>query len=102
MISFIYDQIRNGVEKVRVGLIPEGRAPVRGGVKLFKEQEGTSLIGEVTSGGYSPSLGHPISMGYLFSKTRHDFGDTIFAEVRGKLLPISVVDIPFVPNKFKR
>ena len=100
--AVIYDQIRNGVEKVRIGLIPEGRAPVRGGVKLFKEQEGTSLIGEVTSGGYSPSLGHPISMGYLFSKTRHDFGDTIFAEVRGKLLPISVVDIPFVPNKFKR
>ena len=100
--AVIYDQIRNGVEKVRIELIPEGRAPVRGGVKLFKEQEGTSLVGEVTSGGYSPSLGHPISMGYLFSKTRHDFGDTIFAEVRGKLLPISVVDIPFVPNKFKR
>ena len=100
--TVIYDQMKNGVDKVRVGLIPEGKAPVRSGTKLYKEQEGKSLIGEVTSGGYSPSLGKPISMGYIFSKSGEEFGKRVFAEVRGKLLPISIVDIPFLPNNFKR
>ena len=94
--------MKNGVDKVRVGLIPEGKAPVRGGTKLYKEQEAKSLIGEVTSGGYSPSLGKPISMGYIYSKSGEEFGKRIFAEVRGKLLPISIVDIPFLANNFKR
>ena len=94
--------MKNGVSKIRTGLIPEGKAPVRNGAKLFKDQEGVTLIGEVTSGGYSPSLGQPISMGYVFSKSKDDFDKRIFAEVRGKLLPLKMADMPFLPNKFKR
>ena len=95
----IYDQIRNGVEKVRIGLIPEGRAPVRGGVKLYKEQEGTSLIGEVTSGGYSPSLGHPISMGYVDSN--YSSIDTkIFLEIRGKKVSANICKLPFYKKNY--
>ena len=39
-------------------------------------------------------------MGYIFSKSGEEFGKRVFAEVRGKLLPISIVDIPFLPNNF--
>lgn len=98
----IFDQLKNGVDKIRIGLIPEGKAPVRAGTKIFMDAEGEKHIGEVCSGGYSPSLERPISMGYIILSDDVELGVKVFADVRGKLLPVSIVEMPFVKNNFKR
>ncbi len=83
----------------RVGLLPEGRAPVREGAELL-DAAGDS-IGVVTSGGFSPSLGHPISMGYV-SVAHAEPGSRLQAMVRGKPLPVTVAPLPFVSTNFYR
>lgn len=85
----------------RVGLRPEGRAPMREGVALFDAAEGGTQIGHVTSGGFGPSFGGPVAMGYVTAA--HAALDTeIWGEVRGKRLPVTVAALPFVPAGFKR
>lgn len=97
----ILPQLLNGSHKKRVGILPEGRAPMRAGTLLFASQTDEEPIGEITSGGFGPSLGRPVSMGYL--QSRYAIIDTeIFAEVRGKRLPASVASLPFVKASFKR
>ena len=93
-------QIKNGVKKARIGLIPEGKAPIRAGTKLFSDKNGSDYIGEVTSGGYSPSLSKPISMAYILGNENKS--KTFFAEVRGTCLPVRKVKMPFMNNNFKR
>ena len=93
-------QIKNGVKKNRIGLIPEGKAPIRAGTKLFRDENGSECIGEVTSGGYSPSLSKPISMAYILGDK--DKGKSFFAAVRGAFLPVRKVKMPFMNNNFKR
>ncbi|MBV7380681.1 glycine cleavage system aminomethyltransferase GcvT [Maritimibacter dapengensis] len=90
-----------GAERCRVGLAPEGRAPMRREVALFTANEGGDQIGVVTSGGFGPSVGAPVSMGIVAQKysTR---GTHLYGEVRGKRLPVSVVPMPFRPATFKR
>ena len=85
----------------RVGLRPEGRAPVREGAVLFAEATSSEPIGKVTSGGFGPSLNAPVAMGYLPSRLSAP-GTQIFAEVRGQRLPLQVAAMPFVPNTYKR
>ncbi|TXN33115.1 glycine cleavage T C-terminal barrel domain-containing protein, partial [Methylobacterium sp. WL19] len=84
----------------RVGLLPEGPTPIRGGAALVAEEAGEA-IGRVTSGGFSPSLKAPIAMGYVPAALAAP-GTRLFAEVRGRRLPVSVVTLPFVPARFKR
>ena len=97
----ILDQLANGTTRRRVGLRPEGRAPVREGAPLFSDQLATHPIGSVTSGGFGPSLNAPIAMGYVPAALAA--ADTqIFAEVRGQRVPMRVAATPFVPNAFKR
>jgi len=55
----------------------------------------------VTSGGFSPSLGQPIAMGYI-NKQNAKLGTTVYAMVRGKLLEIEVSTSVFVANNFYR
>lgn len=98
--SVIERELDAGAPEVRVGLRPEGRAPVRDGVELFADQEATQRIGVVTSGGFGPSVGGPIAMAML--PTGFAPGSTIFAQVRGKLLPVTVTPIPFVTLNYKR
>lgn len=93
-------QIKNGVKKSRIGLIPEGKAPIRAGTKLFSDKNGSEYIGEVTSGGYSPSLSKPISMAYILGDKNK--GESFFAAVRGAFLPVRKVKMPFMNNNFKR
>ena len=57
--------MKNGVKKRRIGLAPDGKAPIRAGTKLFSDKNGSDYIGRVTSGGYSPALSKPISMAYI-------------------------------------
>ena len=94
-------QFENGAARRRVGLKPEGRAPVREGAALFADAAATAPIGTVTSGGFGPSLNAPIAMGYLPKAQAMD-GGTVFAEVRGQRLPLRVSPMPFVPHSYKR
>jgi aminomethyltransferase len=99
--SVILDQIANGPARRRVGLLPEGRAPVRGGALLFAADDGGAPIGRITSGGFGPTLNAPVAMGYLpaaFSEP----GGKIFAELRGKRIPATIVTPPFTQPHYKR
>jgi aminomethyltransferase len=94
-------QLAAGADRRRVGLAPEGRAPVRGGAAIFASEEASDPIGAVTSGCFGPSLNAPVAMGYV--ATRHaGEGARLFAEVRGARLPIAVKTPPFVPHTYKR
>jgi aminomethyltransferase len=97
----ILSQLDNGAPRRRVGLKPEGRAPVREGAPLFADALSNERIGTVTSGGFGPSLGAPVAMGYLPTPQATD-GGTVFAELRGQRLPLRVTAMPFVPHNYKR
>jgi len=97
----ILDQLANGAARSRVGLRPEGRAPVRDGAQLFADETSKDAIGSVTSGGFGPSLNGPVAMACL-PKTFAVPGTLVFAEVRGQRLPVRVAALPFVPHSYKR
>jgi aminomethyltransferase len=97
----ILSQFEKGASRRRVGLRPEGRAPVREGALLFTDTTSTEAIGKVTSGGFGPTLNAPVAMGYLPSSLAAN-GTAIYAEVRGQRLPLQVAPMPFVPNTYKR
>jgi aminomethyltransferase len=97
----ILQQIADGPARQRVGLRPEGRAPIRAGTMLFANPEAKAHIGSVTSGGFGPSVDAPIAMGYLPTALAAP-RTTVFAEVRGKRLPVSVVGLPFIAPNYKR
>jgi aminomethyltransferase len=97
----ILGQFEQGAARRRVGLRPEGRAPVREGAALFADETSSSPIGSVTSGGFGPSLNAPVAMGYVPSSLAAP--DTVvFAEVRGQRLALRTAPMPFVPNTYKR
>jgi aminomethyltransferase len=97
----ILGELANGASRKRVGLLPEGRAPVRGGAPLFADEGDATPIGEVTSGAFGPSLGAPMAMGYV-AAAQAEIGTRLFAEVRGKRLPVAVAAMPFVTPGYKR
>lgn len=97
----ILAQLEDGPAKLRVGLLPDGRAPMREGVELFDQAEGGAAVGRVTSGGFGPSVEAPIAMGYVPS-TLAATGTKLWGEVRGKRLPVTVAPLPFRPSTFKR
>ncbi|WP_417408551.1 glycine cleavage system aminomethyltransferase GcvT [Hoeflea sp.] len=97
----ILGQFDNGASRVRVGLQPAGKAPVRAGAPLFAQEAGGEAIGTVTSGGFGPSAGGPVAMGYVPSDLAAT-GSKIYAEVRGKRLEMAVAALPFVPSTYKR
>ncbi|HLG84307.1 MAG TPA: glycine cleavage system aminomethyltransferase GcvT [Bradyrhizobium sp.] len=97
----ILAQLAGGASRRRVGLKPEGRAPVREGAPLFADQASTQPVGAVTSGGFGPSLNAPVAMGYVPTQLATN-GARLFAELRGQRLPLRVAATPFVPNTYKR
>jgi aminomethyltransferase len=97
----ILAQLENGAPRRRVGLRPEGRAPVREGAPLFADATSSEQIGAVTSGGFGPSINAPLAMGYLPSPLT-EVGGVVFAELRGQRLPLRTAAMPFVPNTYKR
>ncbi len=97
----ILGELDNGVSRKRVGLKPEGKAPVRGHAKLYADAEGKTEIGEVTSGGFGPSVEGPVAMGYL-PVSHAAAGTQVYAEVRGKYLPVTVSALPFITPTYKR
>lgn len=97
----ILDEIGNGAARKRVGLLPQGRAPMREGVALFAQADDETPIGQITSGGFGPTVGGPIAMGYLPTGQATN-GTTVYGELRGKRLPLTVTPLPFTPANFKR
>ena len=87
------------VVRKRVGLVGQTKAPVREGSELY-DSDGVK-IGVVTSGTVGPSAGKPISMGYVRAELSA-IGTEVFAEVRGKMLPMAVEKMPFVPQRYYR
>ncbi len=85
--------------KRRVGILPEGRAPAREHTEI-QDLDGQT-IGEITSGGFGPTIGGPVAMGYV-SRPFIKPGTKIQLIVRGKPRPATVVKLPFVPNNFYR
>ena len=87
------------VKRKRVGLKPEGRAPIREGVEL--QDAAGNKIGIVTSGGFGPTVNGPVIMGYV--DTAHAvIGSKINAMLRGTATPVTVVAMPFAPHGYKR
>ncbi|MEH2478712.1 aminomethyltransferase [Nitrobacteraceae bacterium AZCC 2146] len=97
----ILAQLDDSAPRCRVGLQPEGRAPVREGARLFADATSTDSIGSVTSGGFGPSISAPVAMGYLPTAQAAD-GTIVFAELRGQRMPMRVSPMPFVPHSYKR
>jgi aminomethyltransferase len=82
--------------RVLVGLAAEGKRAGRAGYTVVTE-DGT-VIGEVTSGALSPTLGHPIAMAFI-DPAFTDEGTAVFLDVRGKKLPATVTALPFYRRK---
>jgi aminomethyltransferase len=97
----ILEQLANGAPRKRVGLRPEGRAPMRDGTRIYAQAEAGDPVGQITSGAFGPTIGGPMSMGYVASEHAGE-GTGLFGEVRGKRLPVTVVTLPFTPANFKR
>ena len=97
----ILAELIHGAASKRVGLLPEGRAPMREGVPLFAQANDETPIGKITSGGFGPTVEAPIAMGYLPTEEAVE-GTTVYGELRGKRLPLTVTSLPFTPANFKR
>ncbi len=94
----IIAEFEKGAGRRRVGLLPEGRAPMRAGTEIFS---GDRKVGVVTSGAYGPSIERAMSMGYVTTDVA-ETGTTLEGEVRGKRMAVTVADMPFRPSTYKR
>lgn len=97
--TVIQRQLREGTSRLRVGIRPDGRAPVREGAAL--QDSAGAEIGTVTSGGFGPSVGAPIAMGYV-ETAQAESGTAVNAMVRGKALAARIADMPFVEQHYYR
>jgi len=95
----IMNQIENGSDTKVVGLIPEGRMPVRDGAII--QDENGNQVGYVTSGGFGPTLNKPISIARLETKFTNSHSK-IFALVREKKIAVEIVKLPFVKHNYYR
>lgn len=97
--AIVQKELTAGPARKRVGILPEGKAPARAHTEIT-DMNG-KVIGEITSGGFGPSLGAPLAMGYV--ETAHAADNTpIQLLVRGKALPAKVAPMPFVPHRYHR
>jgi aminomethyltransferase len=95
----IIAQLEHGPERKLVGILPEGRAPARDGTEI-QAADGTPL-GSVTSGGFGPTAGGPVALGYVAST--HAAPDTALQlAIRGRPHPARVARLPFVAHRYQR
>ncbi|WP_332923525.1 glycine cleavage system aminomethyltransferase GcvT [Candidatus Puniceispirillum sp.] len=98
----ILADLNNGAGRRLVGLLPEGKRPVRDGTILkHGDAEDEIEIGFVSSGGFAPSLDAPAAIGFVSTEFAHS-GTRLMADTRGKPTPIIVADLPLVPHRFYR
>src|SRR5690606_28857214 len=81
--------------RVLVGLVSEGRRAGRAGYPVL---DGDRVVGEITSGALSPTLGHPIALAYVDSDVSA-VGTELALDIRGTALPATVVQLPFYSRK---
>lgn len=97
--AVVQQQLKDGPKRKRVGILPEGKAPARAHTEIT--DIGGKVVGEITSGGFGPSLGAPLAMGYVETASSAD-GTPLNLMVRGKALPAKVAPMPFVPHRYWR
>jgi len=97
--SLIMKQLSDGASRKLVGLRPEGRVPARHGAQICNAAG--EVVGTITSGGFGPSVGAPVAMGYV-ERALAEIDTQLMLSVRGKLYPATVSALPFVPNNYKR
>jgi aminomethyltransferase len=95
----IMRQLAEGAARKRVGLLVKDRMPVREGAELV-DAEGR-VVGKVTSGGFGPTVGAPVAMGYV-ETAQSKVGTALQAIVRGKPVPVEVARTPFVEQRYYR
>ena len=94
----IQRELADGPAKKLVGFSVEGRMPVREGAIIYSDE---AQVGRITSGGFAPTVGAPIAMGYVDTQYSAP-GTPLDAEVRGKRVPLTVAEMPFVPHRYHR
>lgn len=92
-------QLAQGPQRVRVGLLPQSKAPLREGAELFAQNG--DAVGHVTSGGFSPTLQRPIAMGYV-AAAHAGAGAMLFATLRDRRIEVAVAPLPFVAHRYVR
>ena len=96
----ILPEFEKGASRRRVGIAPEGRAPIRGG-DLFVDETSTDPVGRITSGGFGPTVNAPVAMGYVATSLSQT-GTRLFVDLRGKRVPVTVATLPFITPGYKR
>lgn len=95
----IQRELAEGAARKLVGVKPDGRAPARQGVEI--QGAGGETIGAITSGGFGPTVGGPVALGYV-SKGHGEPGEAVSLIIRGKAHPATIVSLPFVQQNYKR
>lgn len=97
--AIIQKQLQGGVARKRVGILPEGRVPVRDGAEIA--DDAGIRLGSVTSGGFGPSVDRPIAMGYVATAQAGD-GAALNISVRDKKIVSKVTRLPFVAHRYHK
>ncbi|MBF0168655.1 MAG: glycine cleavage system aminomethyltransferase GcvT [Alphaproteobacteria bacterium] len=95
--GIILAQLKAGAKRKRVGIKPEGRAPARAHT-IIQDGQGR-VIGEITSGGFGPSVDGPVAMGYVEAAHAAP-GTSVQLIVRDKPMPAKIVALPFFPHRY--
>jgi aminomethyltransferase len=96
--EIVQRQLADGPTRKRVGILPDGKAPARDHTEVT---DGTARIGEITSGGFGPTVGGPVAMGYVATAQAAP-GTGVSLVVRGTPRPARIVKLPFVPPRYHR
>jgi aminomethyltransferase len=95
----ILRQLAEGAPRRLVGIRPDGRAPARDGTAIG--DSAGQPVGVVTSGGFGPTVGAPIALGYVRAMQAAP-ASPLQLSIRGKPHPAKVVALPFVPHRYQR
>ena len=95
-------ELADGPSRIRVGIQPEGKRPVRDGAAIHSSEDlDTEAVGMVSSGGFGPTVDRPVAMGYV-PPDKAAIGTRFAADVRGKPVACTVAELPFAPHRFHR
>lgn len=90
-------QLQTGATLVRRGFVPQGKIPVREGASILNRD--SRVVGRITSGGYAPSIGRPVAMGYI-EKAYAETGTELQVVIRNRFHGLRIVDLPFVKHRY--
>lgn len=96
--DIILSEIKNGADIKLVGILPEGRSPVRAHASILAEG-GTNPVGVITSGSFGPTLKAPIALGYVDAAFANE-GSVLEIECHNKTVKAKVVKLPFVKHNY--